>query len=427
MQKKSKFRAFVTFIGLNFIFFACFLVGMSLVFGTFNSFFKKPLVSGSAPEENFLVMPGDNLQKIAYNMYNEGLIKSPRSLLWLAILKGDKVKKQLERLQPGEYKVSANMSAVKILKILLDPNNVVKYSITIIPGETVSDLIKKIGDSRLISRDEFAIGTNDLVFLQTLGIFTKSLEGYLLPDTYIFTKPTSAKEIIARIVKEGKAKFGTDEFNQRLIKLNMSFDQVLTMASIIEKETGVPEERPLVSSVLYNRLRLKMPLQSDPTVIYGVPDFKGVLTREDLKRPTSYNTYINKGLPPTPICNPSLESFKAALFPAETNYLYFVAKGDNSRSHVFSTTYAEHLKAVKEYRKSQALNEAIAEIEAEEKKKQQRLDLKSYTAPQKKETKKASSSSRSNRKVISHIDPDLKDEAPSLKDKRRDTLRSILD
>jgi UPF0755 protein len=427
MQTKSKIKDIVTSIGRNFVFFSCFLAGMTVVFWSFNSFFKKPLVSGETDEKKFLVMPGDNLQTIAHKMYAERLIKSPRSLTWLAQLKGDSVKRKLERLQPGEYNVSANMSAVKILKILLDPVNVVKYPITIIPGQTVSDAIQKIGSSGLISKDEFAIVTNDIAFLQSLGIYTKSLEGYLFPETYIFTKPTDAKEVITRIVKEARDKFVTEEFTKRMTQLNMTLDQALTLASIIEKETGLAEERSLVSSVLHNRLRIKMPLQSDPTVIYGTPDFKGALTKEDLKRPSAYNTYLNRGLPPTPIGSPSLDAFRAALFPAETKYIYFVAKGDDSRSHIFSEKYADHLKAVAQYRKSQSINEAIAELEAEEKKKQQKLDLKSYVAPQKKETKKASSSSKASRKIISHIDPGLKEEAPSFKDRRRDDLRSILD
>ena len=129
----------------------------------------------------------------------------------------------------------------------------------------------------------------------------------------------------------------------------MTVNELVTVASIVEKETAVASERPLVAAVFYNRLRLGMPLQSDPTVIYGIPDFSGNLTRADLLRPTPFNTYVVAGLPPNPIANPGLAAIDAALAPAEAPYLYFVAKNDGS--HQFSVTLAEHNRAVAEYQR----------------------------------------------------------------------------
>ena len=133
--------------------------------------------------------------------------------------------------------------------------------------------------------------------------------------------------------------------------MQLSKHQVLTLASIIEKEAAVPEERALISSVFHNRLRIEMPLAADATIIYGIPNFDGNLTRKHLKTPGPYNTYINKGLPPTPICSPGAASIKAALYPEDTDYLFYVSK--NNGTHKFSKSYKEHLAAVNEYQRNQ--------------------------------------------------------------------------
>ena len=155
--------------------------------------------------------------------------------------------------------------------------------------------------------------------------------------------------MVKRMVAEWKTQLDSKipGWRERASELGFSTIQMMTLASIIEKETGDKNERAIISSVFHNRMRIGMPLQSDPTVIYGKKDFTGNLTKEDLKTPTPYNTYINTGLPPTPICNPGIESIKAALFPQDTDFLYFVARGNGT--HQFSAMYKDHVAAVNQF------------------------------------------------------------------------------
>jgi UPF0755 protein len=159
----------------------------------------------------------------------------------------------------------------------------------------------------------------------------------------------NSEEIIQMMVQEFKKIFNNDCI-RRASQLDMSQREVVTLASIIEKETSLPEEKPFISAVFHNRLKKKIPLQSDPTVIYGIKNFNGNLTRADLQRPSPFNTYLNNGLPPTPICNPGKDSLLAALHPSPVSYLYFVSKNDGS--HYFSSTIEEHNQAVWKYQKT---------------------------------------------------------------------------
>jgi UPF0755 protein len=187
------------------------------------------------------------------------------------------------------------------------------------------------------------------VLAQRLGIEADSLEGYAYPETYRFRRDTPPDEILASMVEELHRKLGPEE-QAALERSGMTLHQIVTLASIVEKESAVAVERPLIAGVFYNRLRIGMPLQSDPTVIYAIPNFNGDLTRADLARPGPYNTYQIPGLPPGPIANPGLAAIDAVLAPADTPYLYFVSKNDGS--HVFATTLAEHNHNVARYQKS---------------------------------------------------------------------------
>jgi UPF0755 protein len=158
----------------------------------------------------------------------------------------------------------------------------------------------------------------------------------------------SAGEILKAMTKRFHAVYGPS-WRQRQAEQGMRLHEVVTLASIVEKETGSREEMPLIASVMLNRLRAGMPLQCDPTVIYGIEGFDGNLTREHLQRPGPYNTYLNHGLPPGPICNPGRDALRAVLYPADTAYLYFVSKNDGT--HRFSSTLKEHNQAVEQYQK----------------------------------------------------------------------------
>jgi UPF0755 protein len=179
-----------------------------------------------------------------------------------------------------------------------------------------------------------------------MGIQAESLEGYLFPDTYYFPRNTPIDRIIQTMLDRFNTVF-TPAWADRARGIGLSRHQVVTLASIIEKETGAAGERPLIASVFHNRLARGMRLQSDPTVIYGIEDFDGNLTRAHLETPTPYNTYQVAGLPPGPIASPGRAALEAALFPEETDYLYFVARGDGT--HQFSTRLDEHNEAVRRY------------------------------------------------------------------------------
>ena len=427
-------KRIVLFVGYNFIFFTCFCFGLMTVVFVFDKVFSTTADPRNSTPVKFLVVQGDNLRTLAPRLYSEGLLRSPRPIIWLAMLKGDRMKEKLKKLQEGEYLIAPNMTPDKILRVLTS-GDVVKYRVQIPEGKTVSDVIRLVSLDGLVDSTSFAIEINDRGFMQDLGIFTNSFEGFLFPETYYFTKPITARGIITTMVNEAKKRFLTDDSKARMNELGMTFEQVLTLASIIEKEAGNVEEMPVISSVFHNRLRLKMPLQSDPTVIYGIygtisSDVK--LTKEDLKRHTSYNTYVNKGLPPAPIANPGMAAFEAALRPADTKYLYFVAKGDGSGLHIFSENYEKHRSAVGEYRNNLAnpvRDEVIAEIEAEEKKKQQEqeIDLDRFKkAPEKPKSVEPQKKLKAG-DLISPIAPALKDlKGETDEDRQKKLLNQIL-
>jgi len=194
--------------------------------------------------------------------------------------------------------------------------------------------------------DAFLSKVMDPGFAAAKGIAGRSLEGYLFPDTYFFPRNTEIERIIQTLLDRFNAVY-SPEWTDRSRRVGLTRHEVVTLASIIEKETGVAEERARISSVFHNRLKKGMRLQSDPTVIYGIKNFNGNITREHLNTPTPYNTYQIGGLPPGPIASPGRAALWAVLFPEETDFLYFVARGDGT--HQFSKSLAEHNQAVRRY------------------------------------------------------------------------------
>ena len=195
-------------------------------------------------------------------------------------------------------------------------------------------------------RKTFLAMARDEAFAGKLGFNGKTLEGYLFPETYHFPKHADIKTIITTMARRFKVNF-KPEWKIAAKKNGFTIHQVITLASIIEKETGAGEERPLISSVFHNRLKKGMRLESDPTVIYGITGYTGNITRKHLNTRTPYNTYKIKGLPPGPIASPGLKSIEAALFPAKTNFLFFVSRKDGT--HQFSTNIRDHNRAVRKY------------------------------------------------------------------------------
>jgi UPF0755 protein len=233
----------------------------------------------------------------------------------------------------------------------------VKHHLVTIPeGFTLSQIAQLLENLNLVEKKGFLQKTSSPAFIDALDLSQTAgatLEGYLFPDTYHVLREMDPEDVIRMMVHRFRKVFGPD-FSQGASELGIPERDVVILASIIEKETSLPEEKPLISAVFHNRLKKKFPLQSDPTVIYGIRNFNGNLTKEDLLRPTPYNTYLQAGLPPTPICNPGRDSLRAAVRPAPVPYLYFVSKNDGS--HYFSSDIEEHNRAVWKYQKTRRRN-----------------------------------------------------------------------
>jgi UPF0755 protein len=302
-------------------------------------FAHAPLVAGEVTA-TVLLPPGESFRRFATRLSRQGLVASPRRLEWLARFRG-----VAHRVQAGEYEIHADQTPVELLEMLV-AGRVKQYPFTVPEGLTCREIAARLGAGGLLAADAFVAATAAPQLLAATGTPGPTLEGYLLPETYQLRRGITAEELVGQMVAQ-MARVWTAERQAAADQLGLSRHQVLTLASIIEKETGRAEERPLISGVFHNRLRQGMRLQSDPTVIYAVEGFDGNLTRAHLETDTPYNTYTRHGLPPGPIANPGVAAIDAALAPTPTDALYFVSRNDGS--HQFSTTMEEHLEAVDRY------------------------------------------------------------------------------
>lgn len=300
-----------------------------------------PAQSGNTSSVLIALSPGKSFRALCQELEQQQVIVNWRSLYYLARFKGVDTE-----IKAGEYELSPSMQPKEILRKLLS-GEIFRRAIIFKEGALLRDLPALVEAAGLLPAAEFKEAVSDRELSALAGVTEAlSLEGYLFPDTYLFSRPVSPRQIIERMISEAN-KHWTSEFAGRARELNLSRHEVLTLASIIEKESGNVEEQPLVASVFHNRLSKGMKLQSDPTVIYGIENFDGNLKKIDLITPHSYNTYTNFGLPPGPIANPGLSAIRAALFPANTRYLYFVGNGQGR--HVFSESLEEHNDAVARY------------------------------------------------------------------------------
>lgn len=295
-------------------------------------------------EVRFVIPQGASARQIADILHEAGLIKSPVLFRLIAKNRG------LDgRLRAGDYLLEAGLPMSEIID-RLEKGQVHTQAVTIPEGMTVVQIAELLDEKGIVKRDDFlqAARNKDLVseFLPDDPAIREPLEGYLFPDTYRFGKGATSEEIVRLMVDTLKSHL-TAEVRQQLAARNMTFHQVLTLASIIEREAIVDEERPIIAGVYTNRLRMKMKLDADPTVLYAHGRTHGLLTLKDLEVVSPYNTYRAIGLPPGPIAAPGLKSIQAALNPADVDYLYFVARNDNT--HVFSRTLAEHNANVRRY------------------------------------------------------------------------------
>jgi len=305
---------------------------------------QSPAASGlpKPPSHIVLIPEGSTFQQVANILKQEQLIRSRSAFLLLG-----KTRDIDRKIRPGEYELDASMSPQDILAKLL-AGRVVLHPVTIPEGYSLTQIAEVLAAQQVTDTKDFTKLVRDRTFISSLGIEADSLEGYLFPETYSFPRQTKAKEVIKAMV-DGLHRVWGAELQEQAARMKLSLHQVLTLASVIEKETGAKDERELIAAVFHNRLRKKIPLQSDPTVIYGLPAFDGNIHKRDLSVPSPYNTYRVQGLPPGPIASPGAQSLRAALFPAQASYLYFVSRNDGT--HQFSSTLAEHNQAVEKYQK----------------------------------------------------------------------------
>ena len=306
----------------------------------------RPLQStqgGATPTVKIVDIPdGASLRQVAALLEQQGLVRSRWSVVLL-----EKLSRSHQAVRSGEYALHPGMRPSEILAELR-LGHVLLHTVTIPEGYTIAQIAQTFEQKGLGRAEEMERLARDRAFIQSLGLTVESLEGYLYPDTYRFARRVSSKEILGAMV-DGLRRVFTADLQSRAAELKLTLHEVLTLASVVEKETGSGEERPYVSSVFHNRLQRRIPLQSDPTVIYGIKNFDGNIRKKDLSSPSPYNTYRVRGLPPGPIASPGVQSIRATLFPAPTNYLYFVSRNDGT--HYFSATLAEHERAVDKFQR----------------------------------------------------------------------------
>lgn len=297
---------------------------------------------GPTSETLVQIAPGSSSVRIARQLEEAGVLRSHSAFYVLRWFRHGV-------LRAGTYKFDHPAPASEVYSRIAR-GDVYTIALTVPEGANIFDIATRVQQAGLGTRQEFLrAAVNEAGLVADIDPQAKSLEGYLFPDTYRFSPPVSASAMAAAMVRRFRAA-------AQEIGLNENVHAVVTLASLVERETAVNSERPLVASVYDNRLQKKMPLMADPSVIYGLQledRWRGTIYASDLQRDTAYNTYLHAGLPPGPIDNPGLPSLRAAMQPAQTNYLYFVAAGKNPQGHsAFSATLDEQSRHVAAYRKA---------------------------------------------------------------------------
>ncbi|WP_339133791.1 MAG: endolytic transglycosylase MltG [Candidatus Electrothrix sp. GW3-4] len=334
----------------SFFFLFVFLISLA-VGGWFAAYVFTPF---PGVEETIIDIPkGAGVRQIQTILAQEEIIAGDIRFLILARL--FHVIEHPPRLRAGEFEVPQGLTPLEVIRFL-DTAQPVRHLVTVPEGKRMTEIAAIFAEDNWVDQEIFLQLCQDAAFLKELGIQAGSLEGYLFPETYTLVRgEMNEKKLIRMMVQRFWAVW--DEVaattkggrNKTGSKKKYSRHQLLTLASIVEKETGSAGERDVIAGVFYNRLKKGMRLQSDPTTIYGIKDFNGNLTRADLQRRTPYNTYVISGLPAGPICNPGAAAIKAVLSPAKVSYLYFVSRNDGS--HHFSRTLKEHNRAVYTFQK----------------------------------------------------------------------------
>ena len=316
---------------LTYVFVALMLCFLALVYSVF--------MPVRIEEPKVVNIPlGTPVIKVASLLSKEGILRNPYSFLTIHVF-------YRKKIISGEYEFTGVLSPFEVYKTLSEGRSKL-YRVTIPEGSDLLDIANILSEHGITDKDRFMALVFNPETSKRYGINLPTMEGFLFPDTYYFSRGTSPEKVVEVMYTNFLKK--TQALRKELRDRKLSLERWVIIASMIEKETALNHEKPLVSAVIYNRLKMGMKLQIDPTVIYAIKimgNWDSKLNPSELKLNSFYNTYMFKGLPPTPICNPGLESLKAALYPADVDYLYFVADGKGG--HIFSKTYREHLKNIR--------------------------------------------------------------------------------
>ena len=284
--------------------------------------------------------PGSGIRTLAADLKSGGIIRSSWHFILVTRLRG-----QSHRLKAGEYRFNDAMTPAMILgKLVAGEVDFRKFALP--EGYSIHQAAELLEQKGYFNRSDFLSKCQDPALLNRLGLKGPTVEGYLYPATYNLSRRGNEEELIQQMVGQFEKRYA-EVLRSGEVLDGLTRHEVVTLASLIEKEAIASEEKPLISSVFHNRLRIGMPLQSDPTAVYGVRAYAGKVTKADIERRSPYNTYLIKGLPPGPIGNPGIDALQAARTPASTPYLYFVARQDGT--HQFSRTLDEHNRAVSRY------------------------------------------------------------------------------
>lgn len=335
--------------------FVALIIGLMGLMGAMAAWHVIRFVSTPAESDRreviFEIPNGTPFAKVSRDLETQGLIRDSVKFSWLAKFLG-----QTTRIKVGEYRLATDMRPRDVLEVITSGHSVT-YPLTVPEGQNIFEIRDQLNAMWTGRGDDFFRVATDPSFIRQLtGENMSSLEGYLFPETYNLSKYTSTEMLIRKMYEYFKRNLTEVNKSQ---KLQMRVRDQVTLASVIEKETGAPDERPLISSVFHNRLKKGMRLQSDPTILYGILVEKKSqvknITKADITKPTPYNTYTVKALPAGPIANPGREALSAAVNPVESNYLYFVSRNDGT--HVFSESYEKHNKAVKTFQLNRKMRE----------------------------------------------------------------------
>ena len=315
---------------------------LAVVFGVWLLIYAKTPIDAAKVKTVLVDIPtGTSLIKVTEILSDVGLVENRFLFYGLVGIKGG-----TRSIRAGEYEFATSLSPSELVDKLIR-GEIKNYRVTIHEDYSLKEVAARLKEYKLIDEKAFFELAEDEVFLSSLGVLGSSIEGYLFPDTYFFNRSLTTREIM-RIMAERFWSKISPEMITKAAERGFDPHQFVTFASLVGKESGNSAEKPMIAAVFYNRLKKKMPLQCDPTAVYDLKDFNGKILRSHYKRKSPYNTYIIKGLPPGPIANPGLDSFRAVLNPADVDYLYFVSQKDGT--HFFSSSLDAHNNAILRFR-----------------------------------------------------------------------------